>query len=273
MAIPYQGGASIDENGNAYGGKDGDQKDEVRKRKWYIHSKGWRIFRAKDPRVRKAIAYATRRAIVNQNIGYNQWRRYTLQKLAREVGYDPGKVKTPCACDCSTLMYLACCYAFAQIGIDFESLVILQSETKGDFRTGNMKSRLMATGLFEMFEDDKHCARADGAYLMEGDIAVTPTSGHTIALLTDGDRAYDDDVSVSNPYPEPTYLLRKGRAGTPVKWVQWHLKRLGYDLGKWGIDGDLGPLTDAAVRAFQLAQKIEVDGIVGPITRKHLKAA
>jgi peptidoglycan hydrolase-like protein with peptidoglycan-binding domain len=32
------------------------------------------------------------------------------------------------------------------------------------------------------------------------------------------------------------------------------------------VDGDFGPLTEQAVREFQLGQGIEVDGIVGPIT-------
>ena len=46
MATVYQGGASIDENGNAYGGQAGDQKDELRIRAWYKHAKGWVVIRA-----------------------------------------------------------------------------------------------------------------------------------------------------------------------------------------------------------------------------------
>ena len=43
------GSARIDENGNAHGGKAGDQKNgkEVSAQEWYKHSKGWRVFRAK----------------------------------------------------------------------------------------------------------------------------------------------------------------------------------------------------------------------------------
>lgn len=58
-----------------------------------------------------------------------------------------------------------------------------------------------------------------------------------------------------------------------VKWIQWHLMRLGYYLGgsvTKSIDGKFGPLTDAAVRAFQTKEEIEIDGIVGPITKEHL---
>ena len=82
------------------------------------------------------------------------------------------------------------------------------------------------------------------------------------------------EPSNENPYPEPSALIRKGsKLAAGVKWVQWHLARLGYDLGKWGVDGDFGAMTDAAVRAFQKAQKIEVDGVVGKITRGKFKTA
>ena len=75
----------------------------------------------------------------------------------------------------------------------------------------------------------------------------------------------------TNPYTEPAYNLRKGSRGTGVKWLQWHLLRLGYDLGADGIDGDFGKMTDAAVRAFQTDRGLEVDGIVGVLTRGAMK--
>ena len=81
----------------------------------------------------------------------------------------------------------------------------------------------------------------------------------------------------ANPYTEPTSLLRKGAADKKgesfVKWVQWHLRRLNYDLGSSGIDGDFGSKTLTTVRAFQAKAKLEVDGVVGPQTRAALKTA
>jgi hypothetical protein len=50
--------------------------------------------------------------------------------------------------------------------------------------------------------------------------------------------------------------------------VQAALAKLGYDPG--GADGKDGPRTQKAVRAFQAAMSIRIDGIVGPETRKAL---
>lgn len=74
-----------------------------------------------------------------------------------------------------------------------------------------------------------------------------------------------------NPYTEPTRTIKRGCKGNGVKWVQWHLNRLGYDLGKSGIDGDCGPTTVASIKSFQEQVGITVDGLCGNNTRKYLK--
>lgn len=58
-------------------------------------------------------------------------------------------------------------------------------------------------------------------------------------------------------------LLKKGSVGFAVSAVQWKLNASGHDLV---IDGDFGSKTVAAVRAFQKANDLEVDGIVGQVT-------
>lgn len=65
-----------------------------------------------------------------------------------------------------------------------------------------------------------------------------------------------------------TRNLKKGCTGSDVKTLQKKLKKLGYYTGS--IDGSFGSLTDAAVRKFQKACKLTVDGIVGPKTRAAL---
>ncbi|MCA8922203.1 MAG: peptidoglycan-binding protein, partial [Planctomycetes bacterium] len=58
--------------------------------------------------------------------------------------------------------------------------------------------------------------------------------------------------------------LERGARGAAVRQLQARLAELGYPLE---VDGAFGPGTEAAVRAFQRDQRIQVDGQVGPETR------
>lgn len=73
MAVKI-GSARIDENGKAHGGKAGDQTGkEVSTQNWYLNSKGWRVYRAKNPAVAEKIAQCMERACANSAIGYDQY--------------------------------------------------------------------------------------------------------------------------------------------------------------------------------------------------------
>jgi peptidoglycan hydrolase-like protein with peptidoglycan-binding domain len=61
--------------------------------------------------------------------------------------------------------------------------------------------------------------------------------------------------------------LSKGANNAAVKAVQTMLNAHGASLA---VDGDFGSGTDAAVRSFQSAQQITVDGVVGSQTWQHL---
>jgi peptidoglycan hydrolase-like protein with peptidoglycan-binding domain len=68
---------------------------------------------------------------------------------------------------------------------------------------------------------------------------------------------------MSNADVQPWPLVSEGAEGHPVRTLQDLLNERGSDLA---VDGIFGPLTDAAVRAFQESSGLEVDGIVGPHT-------
>lgn len=65
-------------------------------------------------------------------------------------------------------------------------------------------------------------------------------------------------------------VLKRGSSGPDVLAIQQRLKDLGFDPN--GVDGNFGPGTEAAVRAFQQANGLGVDGKVGPNTSAALQA-
>jgi len=66
-------------------------------------------------------------------------------------------------------------------------------------------------------------------------------------------------------------VLKQGSSGPDVQALQQKLKDLGFDPN--GVDGNFGPGTEKAVRAFQQAKGLGVDGKVGPGTQAALDAA
>lgn len=59
-------------------------------------------------------------------------------------------------------------------------------------------------------------------------------------------------------------VLRKGAKGQQVKALQTLLIGYGYSCGSYGADGSFGAATDSALRAFQKAKGLSVDGVCGP---------
>lgn len=77
--------------------------------------------------------------------------------------------------------------------------------------------------------------------------------------------------------PETNHLgdrvLKNGMSGDDVKEMQTDLIRLGYDLGRWGADGDFGDATEEALRRFQKDKRLPVTGTLDADTLKALEAA
>ena len=80
-----------------------------------------------------------------------------------------------------------------------------------------------------------------------------------------------DTISVKrNPFAEPKQTIRLGSRGEGAKWTQWYLWRFGL-IDESGIDGDIGPISDAAIREAQRRLGLDDDGIVGPVTKSIWK--
>lgn len=79
----------------------------------------------------------------------------------------------------------------------------------------------------------------------------------------------DNELQNSNPtFSRPLYTTSPRINGADVRIVQSRLQELGYSPGP--IDGYYGPLTEAAVRAFQADKNLSVDGVVNEVTWNEL---
>ena len=65
-------------------------------------------------------------------------------------------------------------------------------------------------------------------------------------------------------------VLSVGDSGSDVAKLQQALIAAGYSCGSYGADGEFGSATEAAVRAYQAANGLSVDGIAGQETQEHL---
>lgn len=248
--------ARSDERGKYTGGKPGDQKQtsktndtkgEVSMQPMYTHSKGWYILRPKKVSHADAIAELGIKAANNPNIGYSQSDRLGVVKHGINT-----KVKTNA--DCSSLVRQAVREA--------------TGKDPGNFTTANEARVLAATGLFTRIT----YVNQSKTPVYNGDILVTKTKGHTVIVVSGNPRPR---ATVGNPYPVPTRTIKLTdpmMKGDDIKWIQYHLIRLGFlpekdSNGKSNIDGVYGFATRTAVMEAQEHYGIDVDGIVGAGTR------
>ena len=103
-----------------------------------------------------------------------------------------------------------------------------------------------------------------------GVIASTLTNRRwDMGILVPGIR-YKERAAVEIVQPQTVIfrLMKPRMTGPKVKGIQRRLKELGFHPGP--IDGQFGPMTHAAVVAFQVARGLLADGEVGPRTARAL---
>ena len=253
------GHASIDERGRANSGQAGDQTGvEVCTRGWY--NRGWTVLlRAKDPAVAERMAKACEAGCANNHIGYDQYQRNTLRTRAREAGWDLSRITVDCETDCS---------AFMTVCAEAAGVNMVGAYTSGNAPvTQNMRQKFTATGAFSALTDSKYLN--SDRYLKRGDILVYER-GHTVMALSNGDlsgAASTTNTTTKGECDVKVETIRKGSKGGAVLSLQTLLiHKYAISCGSYGADADFGSGTDKAVRQFQTAKGLEVDGIVGANT-------
>lgn len=236
-----------DEHGNYKGGAAGDNTGK----EWYIrdwYNRPWNcVLRHPDPEVRACLADLATKAANNNRIGYDQYQRETYWRELQKVNYDPSKITVACEADCSAGV-------IANIKAAGHILNRPELQNITCTYTGNMRAGLKAAG-FACLTDSKYLTSS--AFLVAGDVLLNDKH-HTATAVTNGIQS-DGSIPAAATMP----LLKKGSQGEAVKKLQQTLNSKGYKLTE---DGDFGNKTEAAVKAFQKANGLEVDGEVGPMT-------
>lgn len=135
------------------------------------------------------------------------------------------------------------------------------------FRRRN--GRMQHTGLHIGGGKVIHCS----AGVQWGDTSDKAWTHYAIpaGLYTAEEIAAAGKPDASKPTEGVAFNLRRGSRGSDVTKLQTALNSLGYDCG--AADGIFGAKTEMAVRAFQQANGLTVDGIAGKATQAALYAA
>jgi len=131
---------------------------------------------------------------------------------------------------------------------------------------GNVESMIdLGAGCLALLPDD---ARVGDCTLYPAGAAVSPSASSLPQSVAGVDEAMSHLCSVGVAELPPLRRATSDAYATSV--LQIALGMLGYDPG--GVDGSYGSATKAAVRAYQGAAGLTVDGLVGPQTWTSLQA-
>lgn len=192
----YISNSGSDERGKLHGGKAGDQTGkEWQLKSWY--SRPWTcVLRYPNAEVRDMIAKFAIEAALNNNIGYNQYKRYTYWDQLVKAGYDPSKIVAKCDEDC-TAGVTANVKAVGHV-LGIKALEDLPKT----IRSSNMKSNFKKAG-FEVLTDKKYLSGYN--YLLPGDILLCENH-HAATNVTIGKyaKATNDEPIASTPSADLT---------------------------------------------------------------------
>jgi hypothetical protein len=176
------GHASISEN-NSVNGTAGDSTG----REVYINEdfsitglKPNVVLRPKTSTLAEKSAKACEAGCKNDNIGYSQNGRNTLNNLAKANGYDLSAVGL-CNTDCSAFMTVCAIAGGSKISYGSNAPT-----------TTNMRTRFKQSGDYSVLTDSKHLTMTD--YLKRGDILVCEGS-HTVMVLGNGASVSEEDYT------------------------------------------------------------------------------
>lgn len=261
MAIKI-GHASCGENKKIKGGNSGDNNGkEVCTRNWY--NGGWQfVLRPKTSELAENSARACEKGCANDNIGYDQNQRNTLNTQAKKYKYNLSKITTKCETDCSAFMTV--CAISGGADIDYGS----NAPT-----TSTMRDRFTKNGDYEVLTSVKFLT--SDKYLKRGDILVKAGS-HTVMVLENGE---DSDYTLEEFVRDIQKMIGAkvdGKAGNEtlsktvtissdvnrvhgcVRYIQKRFNHLGYDCGN--IDGIAGAKFHKATVKYQKAKGCIADG-------------
>lgn len=205
------GNARISENGTV-NGKKGDQTGREVMTQTLATGGTWsQVIRPKSAKVAEKIAATMKAACSNNNIGYSQADRMSLNYYAQLYKYNLAKVPR-CNCDCSSLVAVCCRAAGVMVN--------------PYMYTGNELQLLKATGAFTIYTGADY-TKASGK-LKTGDILLRP--GHT-AIVTQGAAAKKTTKKKADPLDKVARDVIAGKYGNGETRIK-KLKAAGYDPKK-----------------------------------------
>lgn len=149
---------------------------------------------------------------------------------------------------------------------------IFFSYAPGEYsHTGIVES--VANGMVNTIEGNTSDMVARRSYpLASSSIVGYGRPNWDLVAESSADDFYDVSIDVQDTAASGyvTVVYRKGSTGTAVREYQEKLQRLGYDLGRWGADGDFGADTYNAVVKFQRDHGLDADGEIGPMTMEAI---